>query len=361
MQGRFELGLSGQRRGSLGCRRPVPQEPGHRDQHHGTETPGRVLTGQRGAAPAAVRVVAGRHRHLRRERPVHRLQSGRGRHVWCPRQTDIAGPDPRGLVSGSPGGWPSHAGGVRAGRRTTGPARQPVLRVAEPARGRDAVSDGSVPEPGGVSRGADHPGRHSRHFPPQGARSPIGAGQRGRRSRRPGQEHVPGQYVPRDPHPAERHPGLRGSPAGRTRSCARAAPALDHHPAQRQPPAGDHQRCPGVGARRVRPRTAQPRPVQSVWDAGRRPADVQPARPGAGAGVPGGFAGRPAAVGRGGRDQAAASDHQPVGQRLQVHSARRHGCAASPSDGGAPGHAAVGRGSRGQRPGDRPGGLVTPV
>ena len=81
----------------------------------------------------------------------------------------------------------------------------------------------------------------------------------GRQGRRRGgqsrQERVPGQHVPRDPHPDERHPRILPTDAARPGPDVRATATPRHHQPQRRAPARSHQRHPGVVQNRGRPRT----------------------------------------------------------------------------------------------------------
>ena len=59
------------------------------------------------------------------------------------------------------------------------------------------------PDEGGGRTGHRH---HPRRHRPQAGRGGAAAGEGGGRGRQPGQERVPGQHEPRDPHADERHP-----------------------------------------------------------------------------------------------------------------------------------------------------------
>ena len=96
--------------------------------------------------------------------------------------------------------------------------------------------------------------------------------QGGRGERQPGEERLPGQHVPRDPHADERDPRLR--PAARTRpGPGRRSEAEDrHHPLQRQSSADVDQRHSGDVEDRGGPRDARGRTIRLARAAARRAA-----------------------------------------------------------------------------------------
>ena len=134
----------------------------------------------------------------------------------------------------------------------------------------------------------------------------------------PGEERLPGQYEPRDPHADERHPRVRPDSAGGCQSHRQSAPRRGDHRAQRRPPAGadqrhtrhhqDRGRAPGVQPDRFRPAVVHRGPFHHV----------RTALPAEGIGLAGAerFAASPGARGR---KQAAPGADQPAGQRRQVH------------------------------------------
>ena len=108
-----------------------------------------------------------------------------------------------------------------------------ALRTGEPYENEYPLQTGGgrrLPLAPGPGRARARPGRPDRevvrrlhrHRRPEARRGGVAAGQGGGRGRQPGQERVPGQHEPRDPHADERHP--RHDRAGpRHRADARAA------------------------------------------------------------------------------------------------------------------------------------------
>ena len=97
---------------------------------------------------------------------------------------------------------------------------------------------------------------HEQRLREEQERLSDGAAVRGHRSRQPGQERVPGQHEPRDPHAADRHPRLHRPAAQRGRTTATSrAPATTWRTihTQRQAPAGADQRHPRPLQDRGRP------------------------------------------------------------------------------------------------------------
>ena len=163
-------------------------------------------------------------------------------------------------------------------------------------RGRPGDADRLVP---GHVRGEQSP----LHGSPGGAR--------GGHRRRHGQERVPGQHEPRDPHAHERHHRHDGPAAGhRTRSGA--GRVRRDHPQQRRGPADDHQRHP----RFLEDRSRQARPGEPTLRSARlrrrraRSAGRQGGGEAPGSGLPH-CATHPGSR-RGGRDAAAADPGQPA-------------------------------------------------
>ena len=151
----------------------------------------------------------------------------------------------------------------RGGRRHPHHSRR---GTDHPQRGRPARAHGRH-QPG--CHGSDQRGARTRAARPRAAQAPgasrsargqphhrAARRQGGRGERQPGEERLPRQHVPRDPHADERDPRLR--PAARTRpGPARRSETEDrHHPLQRQSSADVDQRHSGDVEDRGGPRDA---------------------------------------------------------------------------------------------------------
>ena len=169
---------------------------------------------------------------------------------------------------------------------------QPAGNLCQPGRDRD-------PERAAVQGGAGSPRR--------------------RRDRQRGQERLPGDHEPRDPHADER--GHRHErPAARHAAQRRAARLCQHHPRQRRRAADDHQRHPRLLEDRGRAhghRGAALRPAR-VRGVGAGP-DRRRARPRSTWTSPTCSRGEVPAGHRRRRDAAAPDPAQPAQQRGQVH------------------------------------------